>query len=320
MNVCHYFSRLLFTLLLASSAAHAEGLRFGILGKSTDDINFVDTWRGCSEEAQRFGDQCLHLGNAGPAHPRSQAQAIEAVLLNQKLDGLAISVTSSHHIARVLQNTKVPLFTFDSPFAADDARLSHAYIGINNLEFGRSQAKIAKHLRPQGGTVCIITAAHDANLAQRVAGIRQELSGNPKFPAEQRLSGEGGWSEPARCPWNTADDAGRAIAELEYTLNRIRPEVILSVGHWPVLNPSAYRQTLLPFGSKLQSGQLSIIVGVGRVLPAQAELLKQKLVSAFVSIDFGKMGQQAYLVMKAAAEGKPYAAVNETPNQVRLAK
>jgi ABC-type sugar transport system substrate-binding protein len=96
--------------------------------------------------------------------------------------------------------------------------------------------------------------------------------------------------------------------------------VIISVGHWPVLNPSAYRQSVLPYKSKLQGGQLSIIVGVGRVLPAQAELLKQKLVSAFVSIDFFKMGQQAYLVMKAAAEGKPYSAVNETPNQVRLAK
>lgn len=320
MNICHCVSRLFFSLLLTSSAAHAEGLRFGILGKSTDDINFVDTWRGCDSEAQRFGDQCLHLGNAGPAHPRSQSRAIEAALAKQNLDGLAISVTSSRHIARVLQNTKVPLFTFDSPFEPADARLSRAYIGINNVEFGRSQAKLARQLRPKGGTLCIITAAHDTNLAQRVAGVRQELSGNPKFPADQTLSGEGGWSEPARCVWNTADDASRANAELEYTLNQIRPDVIISVGHWPVLNPSAYRQTVAPYLSKLQSGQLSIIIGVGRVLPLQAELLQDKLVSAFVSIDFKKMGQQAYQVMKAAAEGKPYAAVNETPNQVRLAK
>ena len=75
---------------------HAEGLRFGILGKSTDDINFVDTWRGCDSEAQRFGDQCLYLGNAGPAHLRSQSRAIGSPHWAES-DGLAIFVTSSSY-------------------------------------------------------------------------------------------------------------------------------------------------------------------------------------------------------------------------------
>lgn len=307
-------------LLLAPTVVPAAGLTFGIVSKSVDDGNFVDTWQGCQNEAKRFGDRCLLLGGRGPSQPRTQAQAIDDALKSNQFDALAISVTNSRFIAQTLQDSKLPVFTFDSPFEAKQASLSRAYIGTDNLAFGRALAKIAKKLRPQGGSICIISAMHDPNLALRVRGVRQELSGVDSLWTEQRLEGEGGWSESKRCPWNSADDPEHTMAALTITLNKLLPDVILSVGHWPVLDSAGYRKAVQAMQQDLIDKKKLVIVGVGKIQPEQAALMRDKLVHGYVSIDFPKMGKLTYQVMKAAAEGKPFAPVTNTPDVVVIGK
>lgn len=307
-------------LLLAPTVVPAAGLTFGIVSKSVDDGNFVDTWQGCQNEAKRFGDRCLLLGGRGPSQPRTQAQAIDDALKSNQFDALAISVTNSRFIAQTLQDSKLPVFTFDSPFEAKQASLSRAYIGTDNLAFGRALAKIAKKLRPQGGSICIISAMHDPNLALRVRGVRQELSGVDSLWTEQRLEGEGGWSESKRCPWNSADDPEHTMAALTITLNKLLPDVILSVGHWPVLDSAGYRKAVQAIQQDLIDKKKLVIVGVGKIQPEQAALMRDKLVHGYVSIDFPKMGKLTYHVMKAAAEGKPFAPVTYTPDVVVIGK
>lgn len=320
MSLCKSNFSFSLLLLLAPQIALAAGLTFGIVGKSVDDGNFVDTWQGCQDEAKRFGDQCVHLGAHGPSQPRAQAQAIDEALKINQFDALAISVTSSKFIAQTLQGSNMPVFTFDSPFEAKDASLSRAYIGTDNLAFGRALAKIAKKLRPQGGSICIITAMHDPNLALRVRGVRQELSGNKEASAEQRLEGAGGWSEAKRCPWNSGDDPVHTMTALTITLNKLLPDVILSVGHWPVLDTVGYRMAVQPMQQDLIDKKKLVIVGVGKIQPEQAALMRDKLVHGYVSIDFPKMGKLTYQVMKAAAEGKPFAPVTYTPDVVVIGK
>lgn len=307
-------------LLLAPAVVPAAGLTFGIVSKSVDDGNFVDTWQGCQNEAKRFGDRCLLLGGRGPSQPRTQAQAIDDALKSNQFDALAISVTNSRFIAQTLQGSKLPVFTFDSPFEAKQASLSRAYIGTDNLAFGRALAKVAKKLRPQGGSICIISAMHDPNLALRVRGVRQELSGADSLRAEQRLEGEGGWSESKRCPWNSADDPEHTMTALTITLNKLLPDVILSVGHWPVLDSAGYREAVQAIRQDLIDKKKLVIVGVGKIQPEQAALMRDKLVHGYVSIDFPKMGKLTYQVMKAAAEGKPFAPVTYTPDVVVIGK
>ena len=58
--------------------------------------------------------------------------------------------------------------TFDSPFAAREAPLSQAYIGTDNVAFGRDLASIAINFRPQDRSLRLMSAANDGNLAQRV--------------------------------------------------------------------------------------------------------------------------------------------------------
>jgi len=294
--------------------AAAQGLVFGMLGKSLDDGNFVEAWQGCDDEAKLYGDRCVHLGSNGPAHPRLQKQAIEEALKSRQFQALAISVTSSKFIATALQSASIPIFTFDSPFALPELQYSRAYIGTDNLAFGRSLARIARQLRPGGGSLCIITAAHDPNLAERVYGVRRELSGNSQLPPGRPLAGQGGWVEHRRCPWNAADSIEQTMTGLTLMLYELRPDVMISVGHWPVLDPAQYRKMVSPFRPQFASLQRIMIVGVGKLTPQQTALQQDKLVHGYVSIDFARMGRQSYQVMKAALEGRPYPPVSYTPN------
>lgn len=311
---------MLAVLALTSGVALAQGLTFGVVAKSVDDGNFVDTWRGCDAEARRSGDQCVLIGGKGAAHPRHQARALASALKSRQFDALAISVTNSELIALALKGTKIPVFTYDSPFDIDHAELSRAYIGTDNAEFGRELARIARRLRPQGGSLCIMSAAHDPNLMLRVRGIRDELGANPDAPPDQLLKGEGGWTELARCSFDSADDSAKTMREISLALKEVRPDVFISVGHWPVVDAAIYRRTIQPYRKNLAAMRPLVIVGVGKIHPPQAALLEERLVHGYVSIDFPKMGQQTYLVMKAALSGKPFEPVTHTPDAVVVGK
>ena len=311
----------IFTLIalgaLMNCSAFAEGLTFGLVGKSIDDANFIAAWRGCDTEAKRFGDKCILVGGKGAADPRLQLQAIESALKANRLAALAISVTNSELIAKTVETAGVPIVTFDSPFSAKYEHLSLAYIGADNVKFGHDLAKIAKRLRPQGGTVCLMTA-YDPNLAQRVQGVRQELSGNSQFPEGQRLNGEGGWTEIARSPWNCGDSVERTIKELAVTLKHLKPDVFISVGQWPVVDPAAYRKTVEPFRLELIAKERIMIVATGAIAPGQAALLDEKLVHGYVSLSYREIGRRCYTLMRAAAEGKPIPLVTYTDNTIQI--
>ena len=307
----------LIVLALVNSSTLAEGLTFGMVAKSIDDGNFIAAWRACDTEAKRFGDEVVLVGGKGAADPRLQLQAIESALKANRLAALAISVTNSELIAKTVETAGVPIVTFDSPFSAKYEHLSLAYIGADNVKFGHDLAKIAKRLRPQGGTVCLMTA-YDPNLAQRVQGVRQELSGNSQFPEGQRLNGEGGWTEIARSPWNSSDSVERTMKELTVTLKHLKPDVFISVGHWPVVDPAAYRKTIEPFRQELIDKERMMIVAIGAIGPEQAALMDEKLVHGYVSLTYNEIGKLCYTFMRAAAEGKPIPPVTYTDNTIRI--
>lgn len=290
--------------LLVGVATAAE---FALVAKSVDDRNFVAAWRGCAEEALRFGDVCLLVGGSGATDPRFQALAIDEALKAGRFAGLAISVTASALVAKAVQLAKVPIITFDSPFDAKDEHLSLAYVGIDNLAFGRDLAAIANRLRPQGGSLCLMTSANDKNLALRVWGVRQSLSGNRQIPDGQRLNGEGGWTELKRCPWNSADQLERAERELAVTLKDLKPDVFIAVGHWPVVDTTRYRAAVAPYREDLVSKARLMIVATGKISAEQLALLDERLVHGYVSIDFEQIGRHCYRLMRAAVDGKPLA-------------
>jgi len=305
---------------LLSTATQAGGQTFGLAGKRLDDPNFVAAWRGCAEAAREAGDECIHIGAPGAASSRNQAQAISEALQSKSLAAIAISVTSSPMIARAVQTAGMPIITFDSPFSETDTGLSQAYVGTDNEDFGRELARAAKRLHPQGGTLCIMTADRDRNLAQRVHGVRSELSGLGSLPEGQRLNGEGGWTELARCPWNSADDVARTMNELSITLNHLKPDVFISVGHWPIIDAAAYRKVVAPSRAALEARRPLMIVAVGKIMPEFVALMNEQLVHGYVSIDFERIGRACYRLMRSAVDHVPVPAVTYDPPVVRMAR
>ena len=321
MRVFHHITQcslVLATVLACSSQAH--GATFGLLGKSMDDPNFVAAWRGCNDEARRNGDACVLLGNRGSTDARLQALALDEALQSRQYAALAISVTASELIANAARSSTIPLITFDSPFSTRDAALGRAYIGIDNVAFGRELARTARRLRPQGGSLCLMTAANNTNLAQRIAGVRQELSGKERWPEGQRLTGENSWIEQERCPWNTGDIPERTMREVELTFSTLKPDVFLSVGHWPVIDAVAYRAIVEPYRDALLKRQPAVVIATGTVGTPQAALLDEKRVHGYVSINFEQIGRSSYRAMRALVDGKPPGTTVSNSTTVHLVK
>lgn len=298
----------------------AEGLRVGLIAKSVDDINFIEAGRSCAEEARKFGDECVLLGSREGGGARGQVMAIEAALKARKFDAFAISVTKSDFIAPAVQRIPVPVITFDSPFDARHAHLSRAYIGVDNLAFGRELGKVAKKLRPHGGTLCMMTSRHDTNLEERVQGVRRELSGNPHTSITQRLQGEGGWAELARCPWDVSDSVKRSLSEVDATLFFLKPDVFLSVGSWPIKNHQLYRETVAPYKEDIRTKKRIMIFGPGISLPAYKALMNEGLVHGYVTGDFSEIGRLSYRHMRDIAAGKAVPPATFVRPTIRISK
>lgn len=291
---------LLLTLMVFNLPCLADGDKFALIAKSIDDPNFVDTWVGCQEEAQKFGDECSLLGGVGPVSPHAQYNAIEDAIRSNQYAAIAISVTKSEFIANALTDSNIPVLTYDSPLSDKTAHLSLGYIGPNNEAFGVDLGEAVKAIRPQGGVVCIITASHDPNLQQRVVGVRQSLSRLENRTHKERLAGENGWIESNRCPFITGVGHRQTMDQLEAALTVLDVDVVISVGHWPIDNPNQYRKTVSPYALKLKNNKVVIVIAVGKVQPSYTELLNDGLIHGLVSIDFKEIGRLTYLRMREA--------------------
>lgn len=303
------------TCVTVSLSLHAQGLTFGLIAKSIHDSNFIDAWQGCQKVAQQHSDRCQLLGSQGEANPRSQHQILKTALNSNDFAALAISVTHSGLISDALKGTKIPIITFDSPLSSEHQHLSLAYVGANNVRFGEDLAKLAKILAPDGGRICLMTDLHDVNLSVRVSTIRKSLSNNPEWPSNKRLNNSNNWTEPNRCPWNAGDDVIRTTHQLKETLETIQPDILLAVGHWPLLDLKAFQNINHQYN---KNSKTKIIVGIGKVLPEYQKLLDKGSIHGLVSIDFPETGKQAYKVMRAIVLDKDYRSPVHTNNIILM--
>lgn len=296
-------------MLTCSALAPAKGLRFGIAGKSADDANFLAVWEGCAKAAKQAGDECVNIGLPGPANVHKQDGAI-ADAVDKGIDGLAVSVTNSEWLARSSLGKafvkKIPVITFDSDLDQSHAYLRRGYIGPDNLKVGSDLAQLALRFRPVGGTLCLMSGdPYNINLNERIAGVRRMLSGQGTYPANRKLQGEGGWREVSRCPFFNFDQPAMAIEQMKAALVGEKADVFVSVGHWPVLEPDRYRQGLAELKrADRDFDKRAIIIGIGKLMPAQQQLLQERLVYGYVSIEFEEMGRIAYFYLKRLVKGK----------------
>ena len=307
-------------LLSASLATPMTSLadqdHYALIAKSVDDENFVDTWLGCQEEALKYNDTCTLLGGDGPANPHTQYSAIVHARASKLYSAFAISVTKSEFIVDALSGIDTPVVTFDSPFSEGVSDASQGYIGPDNQAIGADLAKIAQTFLPQGGSLCIFTAIHDPNLRQRVAGVRKTLSKSIIHPYDQKLTGEHGWFEGDRCPLNTGDNSRQTMDQMDAFFSEIHADMLIYVGHWPIINADLYRKTTYPYRHDLKIRKTHVVVATGKVQSSYTDLLSDQLIHGLVSIDFKEIGRMTYLRMRQAHKGEPIPKVTYTQNYI----
>lgn len=307
---------LILVAVLCCTQAQADGLRFGLLAKSTSDHNFVDAWQGCQQAAAADGNQCDLLGADGPANAHVQWVELEKALGSGEYASIAISVTASAFLARHVGSVEIPLLTFDSPFDASDQGLSEGYIGPDNYAFGKQLAELALSYRPDGGVLCIVSVGQDPNLETRVRAVRKTLAGDEPLKNMGKLNGEGGWHEHERCPRMTLGSPEQVDTQFRSILTDIQPHVIISVGHWPVVDAMLYRRIVRDIQEQLINHRIMLFVGVGQISPAYRALLDEGLVHGLVSIDFTEIGRVTYEQMKQAAAGQEIPRVTHTQKRL----
>jgi len=312
---------LLYTLLIPALAS-AEPLRFALLAKRTDQAFFIQAGLGCAEAAAAEGDSCVLLGAPGPAHFRRQNAALERALADG-LDGIALSVTHSRWLAEHALKRRYgpPLITFDSDLLPEYQHLRRAYVGLDNLEYGRQLGRLLQRSRPQGGRLCIISSdPRDTNLAERLSGVRLQLRGSADDG--KRLQGENGWYEEERCPLYGGDDQENALLQLGILLATTPLDAVISLGSWPIRNVDAFRQRITPLVARLaaQGRRPTIVIGSGQTNEAQYALLDEGLVQALLTVDSRELGRQTYHVLKRLALGLPVPERVLIGSQVHLPK
>lgn len=294
-------------LMSVACVARSDGLVFGLVSKNVDDINFITAWKACSKAAQIQGDTCVHIGGSGSSQFRGQDIAISAAL-EAGIDGLAVSVTNSawlaQHSLMVAKSKNIPTITFDSDVEPQHSSFRSAYIGPDNIQFGKDLAHMAQRIKPDGGQVWLMSGSpHDTNLNQRLAGVRIGLSGNDAYSAEGQLNGENGWRENPQSPWYCWDEFETTQLQLHKAFNATEMDVFISVGGWPLENVSRYTEIVEPLMLRLISGEAAVLIGYGAVGAPQKQLLQSDQVQGYVVIDFEEMGRLAYENLRKLAQG-----------------
>ena len=98
--------------------------------------------------------------------------------------------------------------------------------------------------------------------------------------------------------------------QLTGILRDIQPDLLVSVGHWPIVNERAFIATMSALGDEQLNTQ--IIAGVGKISTGHREMLRQGLLQGLVSIDFENMGHLVYEQLKRLSQNEDVPAVTYT--------
>lgn len=291
-------------LMFLCMRVEAADRTFVVVGKSADDINFIDVFAGCQEQARIHGDRCIQGGPEGTAHFREQNAALRSAI-EKAPDGIALSVTKGRFLAQsALSHPRADepaLITFDSDFGPAYRDLRQAYVGPDNELIGKALAQMLLATDTPPGKVCFLSSdSGDTNLKERVAGARRHL--------EARSA----WREAERCPLYNGDSVAGALKQLDHVLSNGIASAVISVGAWPILAPERFR-TIVTRSRERGSGPVPILVAAGSLRDVDYRLLAGRKVDGFVSIDFKEMGRRVYKTLRKLNEGKQVPEFIESP-------
>ncbi len=305
----------------AQPAYEQKPLRFALVGKA-DHPYFTQAHLGCRKaENELDAVDCIYRA---PGYADVQAQnALLEELIQSGIDGIAVSVLQprflAEHAFSLAKKYEIPVVTYDSGLDGATARrypgLVDAYVGTDNVEYGRAFARYLKSRWPDGATICLLSGRPDsANLMERMQGFRAELSGDNKTRAPgRRLKGQNGWQEHSRCPLYNYEDTDVALHQLEFMLSREleNVDVLVSLGSWAQLYPQRYREIVQPYQhARIQRG---VAILFADTLHSQIELQREGLADANIGQSPFEMGRLAMRALYQLNQGLEVDPIQYTP-------
>jgi ribose transport system substrate-binding protein len=292
---------------LAGTAFAQEKLKLALVPKAMNNPFFDLARDGCYKaQADDPTIECLYIG-PGEHTEMEQIQIVQD-LISQGVDGIAVAPSNAPAMAKALKAAAaagIPVMTWDSDLLEADKDIRATYVGTKNYDIGVNLAKIAQNLHKDGGKLCLQTGgAAAANHNERLLGIRETLSGEKLGdPPGNPLSGQNGWTEISGCPLITDDDGNKAVQGMTDIL-AANPDLtaFISTGAFTQWYDNAYRQAVEPYKSKLESGELSIIVA--DTLPMQMGQLKDGLSKGQVGQRPFEMGYKSMEILKKLKNGE----------------
>jgi len=154
---------------------------FAIVPAFEDFDFFKITYQGCLHEARGLGKnvQCWYRGpETFDPTGRLQAQVINNLTLEGKVDGMSVSVVNEgavrEPIARAV-DAGIKVVTFDSDAPSSERA---AYIGTDNSAYGQRLASVLDQVNPEGGKYVIVTAM-TPSVTRRTEAFREDLKDKP---------------------------------------------------------------------------------------------------------------------------------------------
>ena len=292
-----------------SGAGQAQTYTFALVPKNMNNPFFDQARDGCMKAQEELGGEvkCEYIGPPEHGGGEEQVQIVND-LIARKVDGIAVSPSNAAAMGRALEGAKaagIPVLTWDSDLLPDHQDLRVAYVGTKNYDIGVNLAKIVQEIKPDGGTICIQSGgAAAANHNERMQGIRDTLSGENSDQAPgERLTGQNGWEEVDGCPLYTDDDFPRSVQQMEDILAKYPDlDAFVPTGGFPQFIPQAYRRVAEKYKSRIESGDLALVVA--DTLPVQMDILKDGLSLGQVGQRPFEMGYKAMFFLKDLKEGK----------------
>ncbi|MBU6953982.1 substrate-binding domain-containing protein [Hahella sp. HN01] len=286
---------LAFFLFIADSSAQA--MVIAVIGKTKNDSFYVASFNGCQRFAAAYPDvTCIYDGPADFQDPRSQAMVVQKII-SQGVDGLLISTTDSEHLVEraltIAKSKSIPTIMFDSDLLPEHRSYRMAYVGTDNVNFGKALGDYAKkYKRPTGITEFCIQSGHPTtpNLNERIEGVRLALSETTSANFSSKTVG---WRENSRCPLYSEGKRDTAIFQLEQMITAYKPPpVIIAVAGFAQFSQD-YIPRIKKYAPRIASHEVVIISADTE--PLQLKALSEGLSTANIGqrpFEMGRLGAE----------------------------
>lgn len=265
---------------VASISAQTRTVTIGVIGKIESNPVYQAAHAGArlaaKEVGQKFGANVTIAWRTPATESAAQQAAIVRGFIKERVDGIAVAASEAVSLSPVIDEAAaagIPVVCYDSD-APKSKRI--AYVGVDDIEFGRAILRQLAEAMNQRGTVAILAGNQQAlNLQLRLKGIREEAARYPNMQLTNDLTFE-------------HEQLPSAVVEILTRITKTRKDVDgwASIGSWPL-----QRANSIPW----EAGTVKLVAG--NAVPEELAYVKSGHVQSLVGVNAFQLGYNAVTVL-----------------------